>query len=200
VQCQVIFAKIFTFAKIGNDDLTVPSRTRQRGASRSSRNVVRDAMDVWCRKTCEIDAYGQAVWSCPLDAGVKLRKAICAATVANKPTHRGERGISRKAIAQGVPDCFGEPVVTTCSCAFYPFLHARLRVRPAPGIPCALCFSEGHRTTYPDAKSRRGNAESYPFIIAIRHCERSEAIQTISADAVWIASSLTLLAMARAAI
>src|SRR5204863_6053650 len=37
-----------------------------------------------------------------------------------------------------MPDCSGEPVVTT-SCAFY-FLHARLRVQRAPGIPCALCF------------------------------------------------------------
>ena len=37
-----------------------------------------------------------------------------------------------------MPGCSGEPVVTT-SCAFY-FLHARLRVQRAPGIPCALCF------------------------------------------------------------
>ena len=37
-----------------------------------------------------------------------------------------------------MPGCSGEPVVTT-SCAFY-FLHARLRVHRAPGIPCALCF------------------------------------------------------------
>src|SRR5262245_59482800 len=40
------------------------------------------------------------------------------ATVARKPGHRGERGVSRKPIAQGMPDCFGEPVVTN-SCAFY---------------------------------------------------------------------------------
>src|SRR4051795_3593527 len=35
-----------------------------------------------------------------------------------------------------MPDCSGEPVVTT-SCAFS-FLHARPRVQRAPGIPCAL--------------------------------------------------------------
>src|SRR3954469_14021272 len=35
-----------------------------------------------------------------------------------------------------MPGCSGEPVVTT-SCAFS-FLHARLRVQRAPGIPCAL--------------------------------------------------------------
>jgi hypothetical protein len=37
-------------------------------------------------------------------------------------------------------------------------------------------------------ESRRGNADA-------RHCERSEAIQNPSAGAVWIASSLALLAM-----
>jgi hypothetical protein len=31
------------------------------------------------------------------------------------------------------------------TCALLPFQHTRLRVRPAPGIPCALCLSEGHR-------------------------------------------------------
>src|SRR5947208_2167681 len=35
-----------------------------------------------------------------------------------------------------MPGCSGELVVTT-SCAFL-FLHARLRVQRAPGIPCAL--------------------------------------------------------------
>src|SRR5213592_108923 len=35
-------------------------------------------------------------------------------TVAKKPAHRGERDISRKAIAQGMSECFRCPV---CSCA-----------------------------------------------------------------------------------
>jgi hypothetical protein len=40
-----------------------------------------------------------------------------------------------------MPDCFGEPVVTnSCVCLY---LHARLRARRAPGIPCALRFLEG---------------------------------------------------------
>src|SRR5437763_5743222 len=46
-----------------------------------------------------------------------------------------------KTIARGMPGCSGEPVVTT-SCAFY-FLHARLRVHRARGIPCALSFEGG---------------------------------------------------------
>jgi hypothetical protein len=58
--------------------------------------------------------------------------------VTRKPDHQGERGISRKAIVQGMPERFGEPVVTTLVC--FLFLRTRLRVRRAPGIPCALCF------------------------------------------------------------
>jgi hypothetical protein len=57
-------------------------------------------------------------------------------TVTRKPDHRREHEGNRNAIAQGMPDRFGEPVVTTLVCFLY--LHARLRVREAPGIPCAL--------------------------------------------------------------
>src|SRR5881397_4056715 len=35
-------------------------------------------------------------------------------TVANKPAHRGEHEVSRKAVAQGMSECFRSPV---CSCA-----------------------------------------------------------------------------------
>jgi hypothetical protein len=54
------------------------------------------------------DAYGEVVWSWRLDAGVKLAMMlrIALATVARKPDHRGEHEISRKAIAQGRPECF----------------------------------------------------------------------------------------------
>jgi hypothetical protein len=51
------------------------------------------------------EAYGEVVWSWRPDAGVKLRRSICAATVTTKPGHRGEREVSRKAIAQGRPGC-----------------------------------------------------------------------------------------------
>jgi hypothetical protein len=56
-------------------------------------------------------------------------------TVANKPGHRGEREGSRKTIARGMPGVSGVTVVTN-SRVF--LLHARLRARRAPGIPCAL--------------------------------------------------------------
>src|ERR1700694_1991949 len=57
-------------------------------------------------------------------------------TVARKPGHRGERGISRKPLRREGRPGSAEPV---CSCAFYLItLHARPRVQRAPGFPCAL--------------------------------------------------------------
>src|SRR5215208_1866348 len=38
-------------------------------------------------------------------------------------------------------------------------LHARLRAHWAPGIPCALCFSEAQMYQQNSRASRRGNAE-----------------------------------------
>src|SRR5260370_27511109 len=60
------------------------------------------------------------------------------ATVSNKPGHRGEREVSRKTIARGMPGETGVTVVTILVCFF--ISHARLRAHRAPGIPCALCF------------------------------------------------------------
>jgi hypothetical protein len=59
-------------------------------------------------------------------------------------THRGERAISRKAIAQGMSDVLRCPV---CSCA-YSLLpsHTRSRVQRASGIPCALCLERAKRS------------------------------------------------------
>src|SRR5260370_41320426 len=61
------------------------------------------------------------------------------ATVSNKRGHRGEREVSRKTIARGMPGDF------RCNRGdyarvLYLISHARLRVHWASGIPCALCF------------------------------------------------------------
>jgi hypothetical protein len=61
---------------------------------------------------------------------------------------RGERGISRKTIAQGTPDASAEPV---CSCAFLrTILHTRPRVQRAPGVLRSLsegdCFCKPRAT------------------------------------------------------
>src|SRR5258706_7134915 len=41
------------------------------------------------------------------------------ATVSNKPGHRGEREVSRKTIARGMPGRSGVTVVTTLVCLFF---------------------------------------------------------------------------------
>ena len=90
-----------------------PSRLDTRGASRSSRTLgagcdgrfgdARRAALVRTAKPCGPDAPTLASsW-----------RSDPQAMVARKPGHQGERVISRRTIAQGRPDCFGEPVVTT---------------------------------------------------------------------------------------
>jgi hypothetical protein len=64
-------------------------------------------MDAAVSLTNDTDADGKAVWSWRPDAGVKWRGAIRAATVANKPGHRGELGISRKPLRR---ECRTDPV------------------------------------------------------------------------------------------
>jgi hypothetical protein len=65
----------------------------------------------------------------------------------------------------------------TILCAFLLFQHTSLRVRPAPGIPCALLLLEDVLLARLGRFSRRENEES-------RHCERSEAIQNLSRETV----------------
>jgi hypothetical protein len=73
---------------------------------------------IYFARTNDAVADGKIVWSWRPDAGVKLRGVIREATVARKPGHRGERDISRKTIARGMPGVSGVTVVTN-ACAFY---------------------------------------------------------------------------------
>src|SRR6202043_3544062 len=98
--------------------------------------------------TKALEADGEAVWSWRPDAGVKLAGSIPPMTVARKPGHRGEHGISRKPLRRESRIASAEPV---CSCAFFcAFLHTRPRVQRAPGFPCALLF-----------RGRRRNARAH---------------------------------------
>src|SRR5216117_1166520 len=80
-------------------------------------------------------------------------------TVSNKPGHRGEREVSRKTIARGMPGRFrcdrGDYARVLCFIS-----HARLRAHQAPGIPCALCFSWANGSCKTSGASRREIAES----------------------------------------
>jgi hypothetical protein len=61
-------------------------------------------------------------------------EAIPQATVANKPGHRGERDISRKTIARGMPGDSGVTVVTTLVC----YLHTAHEAAGASGARHSL--------------------------------------------------------------
>src|SRR5258705_10831720 len=79
-------------------------------------------------------------------------------TVSNKPGHRGEREVSRKTIARGMPGRSGVTVVTTLVC-FLPCTRGCGRIeRPAFPAPSILL---GERSCKTSGASRREIAESY---------------------------------------
>src|ERR1700709_1288318 len=76
---------------------------------------------------------------------------------------RGDRVISRKAIAQGMSDVLRCPV---CSCAhFLCTLHTRPRVQRASGIPCALWIEEGVKLLAKLGRNASGERETISAVI-----------------------------------
>ena len=71
-------------------------------------------MDAECAQTYAQEAYGEVVWFGRRGAGVK-RASKNAGDGGKKAVLRGDHEVSRKAIAQGRPECSRCPV---CSCAF----------------------------------------------------------------------------------
>jgi len=116
---------------------------RMRGVSRSSRFVGRDAMDALCRKACGVSAYGQAVWSRPLDAGVKFA-GDPQATEANKPDTPGRARSSRSNHCAGSAGLFG----FTCSD------YARLLFSFANEAAGAASARHSLRPLFPEGRCR----------------------------------------------
>ena len=108
--------------------IAIVTDVRARGSDGREASATDDAPALRTTQPCGPDAATLASSS--------WEASFLGMTVATKPVHRGERGVSRKTIAQGMPDPFGEPVVTILAC--FSLSHARLRVHRAPGIPCAL--------------------------------------------------------------
>src|SRR5581483_6658119 len=75
-------------------------------------------MDAKIRRRCVSDAYGQVVWSWSPDAGIKSVNEFHRRRRLTSPVLRREREVSRKAIAQGVPDV---SAYLTILCALLPF-------------------------------------------------------------------------------
>ena len=79
------------------------------------------------------------------------------ATVTRRIRRRGERGISRKAIAQGMSDCLRCPV---CSCAHL-FVHICTRDRGCSAHPAFPAPSFWANVLSNLGRSCRGNASAY---------------------------------------
>src|SRR5580693_9775425 len=94
------------------------------------------------------------------------REQSCQRRWLKSPAHRGDHGISRKTIAQGMPGQSGEPVATMLVCSLTTS-HTRLRVHWASGIPCALVFEWRKIPAKPGriAPRERGSVSH------CRHCE-----------------------------
>jgi hypothetical protein len=104
--CPALRVKINRFAIAPNHtyDLRVPSHTR--GVSRSSRTLVRDAMDAMRHETSDAVADGEIVWSWRPDAGAKSLR--CAGVRfeddgGKQARSPGRARISRNTIVQGMP-------------------------------------------------------------------------------------------------
>src|SRR5258707_10763953 len=75
----------------------------------------------WTRAVRVTNVLTRTAKSCGSDAPMlasSLREEA-QATVSNKPGHRGEREVSRKTIARGMPGETGVTVVTMLVCLFY---------------------------------------------------------------------------------
>ena len=71
---------------------------------------------------------------------------------------RGEKGISRKATAQGRPGVSGFTCMPLCICLRY-LRTADRGCQPAPGLPCALLIEEGGEMKQSSGKTCRENAK-----------------------------------------
>jgi hypothetical protein len=136
--------------------------------------------------TSVVAADDEIVWSRSPDAGIKPCETFREATAAKEQGTPRRSRISVNTIAQGTPDRFGCPVVA-CVRKMHISLHARPRVRPASGVPCALSSSEDAIVAKTRTLSRRGNAESY--LMSLR-AERSNPSRHLFEA--WIASSRSL--------
>ena len=168
--------------------------TRQRRARGRDRRAGSPVSDQGAQTHGEA-AYGKTVWSWHPLLVSSLRKGEVAqpgrpfavnslTTVTRRIRRRGEHGISRKAIAQGMSDASAEPV---CSCAQF-FAHLAHETAGAARTRHSLLpLIRGTNEPQTSGASRRGIVKS---CLERRHCEErsDEAIQFFSSAAQWIAS------------
>src|SRR5438309_9304825 len=137
-----------------------------RDVSRSSRSVVRVAMDACCvRCLHRTKRLQRTAKSCgPGAATLASIRPACAgaATVTIKAAHRGELEVSRQTIARGRPGCPG----CTCGLTRVHFCstptHMGLRAQSAPGLPCAL-YSRGSNEFAKPGRNHAAGTRAHGF-------------------------------------
>jgi hypothetical protein len=162
-------SKIFRFTCRANQRHVSARLTRWRGARERHERAVGCDGRGWRAGRCAPEAYGEVVWFGRRGAGVK-RAIRSAGDGGKRAVLREEHEVSRKAIAQGRPECSRCPV---CSCALL-FSANRTRDRGCskhPVFPAPSVSKRAKRRCKPRAK---GVARMRSYVH--RHCERSEAI------------------------
>src|SRR5213080_1426055 len=139
------------------------------------------------------DAYGEVVWSGRRGAGVKFsRSKLLGGDGGKTAVHRGELEVSRKAIAQGRPECSRCPV---CSCAFL-FAQIARETAGAASTRSSLRPLFKRRANGIAKLGRSAPRESEGM--SSRHCEErsDEAIHLSACDAMDCFAALAMTAAA----
>src|SRR6266508_4268961 len=171
--CPALRAKIFRLtcrpnqrhnsARLTADEGRWPS-SRTRGEMRWTREL---------RLTCVARACGEVVWSGRRGAGVKFARGTpLTGDGGKRAVHRGEHEVSRKAIAQGRPECSRCPV---CSCALL-FAQIARETAGAASTRSSLRPLISKRANEDANLGRSAPREGEGM--STRHCERSEAIHS----------------------
>jgi hypothetical protein len=142
-----------------------------RGAIAIVTNAGRDAVDASARLTmCASRGRRSRVVLTP-----RCRRQVGGGNSAGDGDKRARspgraRGKPLKPLRAGMPGESGEPVATTLVC--FLFLHTRLRVHRAPGIPHALIYFWAKNSCIIRTLRRRGNAEVCVFCSTDRGFKR----------------------------
>jgi len=169
--CQVQESEIFRFTRGANQPHNSARLTADEGRWPSSRTRGEMRWTRELRLTCAARAYGEVVWFGRRGAGAKLRGVyFLRGDGGKRAVLRGEHEVSRKAVAQGRPECSRCPV---CSCAVLLAQIAR-GTAGAASTRSSLhpLFSKGANEDANLGRPAPREGEG----MSTRHCKRSEAI------------------------
>ena len=118
--------------------ITPPVSRQMRGVGHRHERAVRCDGRRWRARRTRLTRTAKSCGSGAAVLALSSREVkLLAGDGGKKAVHREEHEVSRKAIAQGRPECFRCTCMLVCA-FFMRKSHARPRVQRAPGLPCAL--------------------------------------------------------------